>query len=478
MCATPSPDPIRPSSSGGGGELSSLPGIDVLLERSSELVARYGRAATKAALREVVGDVRNALRGGLAESAPPTQTLVAAAAETLGRRRPGPPRRVLNAAGVVVHTNLGRAPLSAAAQAAVADAAGYCDLEFDLDSGGRGARGAGLEALLAEAALLGGAVPGMPDVAGIAVNNAAAALVLALTALAQDRQVPVSRGELVEIGGSFRLPEIMAASGARLIEVGTTNRTRAGDYRAGEDVGMLLKVHPSNYRVTGFTAEPSVGELAAVARQRGVPLLHDIGSGLLTAPDPRRSPWAIGEPTLSGSLRAGADLVICSGDKLLGGPQAGLLVGRPALVDRCRRHPLARAVRLDKLRVAALVATLEAHLAADGAPDLPVWRMLQADVGLLAARCKVLATAVGGGAEVTEALTVVGGGAAPQQGVSGPVVRLPHAHPGVLAAALRAGDPPVVARVEREALWLDLRTVEPDDDVTLVRSIREALGAA
>ena len=428
--------------------LAMLPRIDALVAAAGDLVTRYGGTATTAALRRAVDEARRSLLdvGGVA---PGVDEVLAVAAADLAVRRPGPPRRVLNAAGVVIHTNLGRAPLSDSARRAVNEAAGYCDLEFDLASGGRGSRGARLEPLLAEAA-------GAP--AAIAVNNAAAALVLVLAALAGGREVLVSRGELVEIGGSFRLPEIMAASGARLVEVGTTNRTRATDYRAGADVALLLKVHPSNYRVTGFTEAPSVAALAAVARDRGVPLVHDVGSGLLDDAD---EPWLAEEPSLRGSLAAGADLVLCSGDKLLGGPQAGVLVGRPDLVAECRRHPLARALRLDKLRVAALIATLESHLRG-AREELPTWAMLAADPGALRRRATALASRVGGTVEDGE--TLVGGGSAPGAAVQSPVVRVPAAPPERVAARLRAGDPPVVARVEAGALWLDLRTVPEGSD--------------
>ncbi|MEX0659813.1 MAG: L-seryl-tRNA(Sec) selenium transferase, partial [Egibacteraceae bacterium] len=383
--------------------------------------------------------------------------LVAAAAADLDARRPGPPRPVVNAAGVVVHTNLGRAPLSAAARQAMADAAGYCDLEYDLASGRRGSRGARLDPLLAEAT---------SAEAGLAVNNCAAALVLSLAALALGRDVAVSRGELVEIGGSFRLPEIMAASGARLIEVGTTNRTRAGDYDV-EGVALLLKVHPSNFRISGFTEAPGVQALAEIARARGAPLVHDVGSGLLTD---RPEDWLAGEPSISGSLAAGADLVLASGDKLLGGPQAGLLVGRADLVERCRRHPLARALRLDKLRVAALVATLEEHLRGG---DVPTWAMLHADAGVLATRVSALAERLGG--EVADGATLVGGGSAPGLSVPSPVARVGAERPDAVAAALRAGDPPIIVRVDDGALWIDLRTVPAETDDLLAERLTAAL---
>jgi len=452
--------------------LAALPRVDALVDAAGALVERHGRAAATGALRAAVASARAALLAGDAAGADPA-ALVTAATAALDRRRPGPPRRVVNAAGIVVHTNLGRAPLSSAARAAVADAAGYCDLEYELAEGVRGARTARLEPLLVDAT---GAQ------AGTAVNNAAAALVLVLAALASGRDVVVSRGELVEIGGSFRLPEVMAASGARLLEVGTTNRTRAADYAAActrpdRDVALLLRVHPSNYRVTGFVETPTVPELAEVAATHGVPLVHDTGSGYLGgeldgAGQTRAASWLDGEPAVRDSLAEGSDLVLCSADKLLGGPQGGLLVGRQDLVERCRRHPLARALRLDKLRVAALCATLEAHVRG-AAREVPTWAALTADEAPLRARAGVLAAAVGG--EVVPAVTLVGGGSAPGAGVATPAVRVPTPAATAVAARLRAHDPPVVVRVVDGALLCDLRTVEPDDDAVLVAALRAAL---
>ncbi len=441
--------------------LAALPRVDALVAAAPQLVSAHGRAAATDALRAAVDRARATVMEGRGD-VPAVEDLVAAAGADLAARRPGPPRRVVNAAGVVVHTNLGRAPLSQAARRAVDEAAGYCDLEYDLATGARGARGARLEPLLAEAT---GAQ------AGIAVNNAAAALVLVLAALAAGREVLVSRGELVEIGGSFRLPEIMAAAGVTLVEVGTTNRTRAGDYHAGSDVALLLKVHPSNYRISGFVEEANVAQLAAVAgRHHGVPLVHDVGSGLLHDASDRA---LAGEPSVAASLRDGADLVICSGDKLLGGPQAGLVVGRIDLVASCARHPLARALRLDKLRVAALVATLEAHLRG-AVEEVPVWAALRADRAALDRRAAALADRVGG--TVTEGVTLVGGGSAPGQGVASPVVRLVCPRPDEVARELRDGAPPIVVRVADDAVEVDLRTVDPADDQVVAERLTAAAG--
>ncbi len=346
-------------------------------------------------------------------------------------------RPVLNATGVVLHTNLGRAPLSPAAVEAVTAAAGYVDVEFDVADGTRARRGRGTLAALRDA------VPEAQDV--LAVNNGAAALVLATTALAAGREVVVSRGEMVEIGDGFRLPDLIASTGARLREVGTTNRTHLRDYAEaiGPDTGCVLKVHPSNFRVQGFTSEVDVQALAGL----GVPVVVDIGSGLL-APHPLLPD----EPDARTALRHGASVVTASGDKLLGGPQAGLLLGRADILDQLRRHPLQRALRVDKLTLAALEATLRG-------PRTPAWQSLTADPGRLRERCETLAARAGG--EVVASDGAVGGGGAPGLALPGWAVALPEAY----APALRAGDPCVVARLERGACRLDPRcSPEADDD--------------
>jgi L-seryl-tRNA(Ser) seleniumtransferase len=445
-----------------------LPRIDELLEAAGDLVARYGRGASTGALRESVERARSSLLSGV-DASIDTDALVASAAELLAARRPEPLRPVINATGVVVHTNLGRAPLSAEAVEAMTGAASTCDLEYDLAGGSRGSRGARLAPLIAEAC-------GAED--GMAVNNAAGALVLALAALAAGKPVLVSRGELVEIGGSFRLPDILAASGARLVEVGTTNRTRAGDYAAAADghpdAALILKVHPSNFQVSGFTESVEVSELAALARARGLVLLHDVGSGLL---GPSDHAWLADEPDLHSSLSAGAHLAVCSGDKLLGGPQAGLIAGDAEHVTACRRHPLARALRLDKLRIAALQATLEAHLRGDRRA-IPVWRMLDAEPAALELRAMALAAACGGDADVAAGESVVGGGSAPGAVIPTALVRIACASPERVARHLRHGDVAVVARVDDGALWLDPRTVDPADDALLAQMVHAALAAA
>jgi L-seryl-tRNA(Ser) seleniumtransferase len=370
---------------------------------------------------------------------------------------------VINATGVLLHTNLGRAPLSAAARAALAASAGCTDVEFDLATGQRARRGRGALAALSAAC------PQAEDVH--VVNNNAAALVLAATALARGREIIVSRGEMVEIGDGFRLPDLLASTGARLREVGTTNRTTAADYAAaiGPGTGFILKVHPSNFRVLGFTSEATIAELAAMTAQAGthageagpVPVVADIGSGLL-APEPVLP----GEPDAATALASGADLVTASGDKLLGGPQAGLLLGRAGLITALRRHPLARALRVDKLTLAALEATLRGPATPTAtALHEPVQR-LRDRAGQLAARL----AARGLDARAVESDAVVGGGGAPG-------IRLPSAAvslPATLGASLRGNDPPVAGRIEDGRLLLDLRTVEPGHDDLLQAAVLAA----
>lgn len=371
----------------------------------------------------------------------------------LQRRGPASLAPVLNATGVVIHTNLGRAPLSPGARQALQDASGYVDVELDLATGRRSGRGtAAREALLA-------ACPAAED--ALVVNNGAAALVLATTALAAIREVVVSRGELVEIGAGFRLPDLITSTGARLREVGATNRTHRADYAAvlGPDTGCLLKVHPSNFRISGFTSAVPVAELRELADENDLPLVVDVGSGLL-APDPALPD----EPSLAEALEAGADVVIASGDKLLGGPQAGLALGRTETIRAMARHPLARALRADKLTLAALEGTLTG-----GTP--PVAAAVHADAARLRERAERLANAVGG--VVVPHDGRVGGGGAPGVPLAGWAVRLPEA----AASALRTGRPAVLPRVHDGACLVDPRCVPEADDACLEAAVRAALEA-
>jgi L-seryl-tRNA(Ser) seleniumtransferase len=410
----------------------SIPRTDVVLAdpRLAPAQARLGAAEVKTAVMAAQALARSG-------AIDPEDVIDVAVAQL--PRRATTLRPVLNATGVVLHTNLGRAPLSDAARAALDLASGFVDVELDLGSGVRARRGRGALSALRSA------VPAAGD--ALVVNNGAAALVLATTALAAGREVVVSRGELVEIGDGFRLPDLIASTGARLREVGTTNRTHVQDYAEaiGPGTGCVLKVHPSNFRVEGFTSEVTVEALAGL----GAPVVVDIGSGLLE-PDPLLP----AEPDAGSVLRAGAAVVTCSGDKLLGGPQAGLVLGAAETVERLRRHPLARALRVDKTTLAALEATLRG-------PRTPTWLALHADPDELRRRAEVLAAAVGGVVVASDG--VVGGGGAPGRTLPGWAVALP----AELAGLLRAGDPAVVGRVERDRCLLDLRCVPAEADAVL-----------
>ncbi|MBB4745092.1 L-seryl-tRNA(Ser) seleniumtransferase [Actinoplanes octamycinicus] len=419
-----------------------VPRTDAVLAdpRLQAAAERLGRDPVKAAVRVAQQQVRT---GELAP-AEVADAAVAALPATAGGLRP-----VLNATGVVLHTNLGRAALSSAAVDAMVAASGHTDVELDLDTGKRARRGRTALAALAAA------VPRAEAVH--VVNNGAAALVLAATALAAGREIIVSRGEMVEIGDGFRLPDLLESTGARLREVGTTNRTSPADYAAvvGPATGFILKVHPSNFVVRGFTSAAEIPQLTGL----GVPVVADIGSGLL-APDPLLP----GEPDAASTLRAGADLVIASGDKLLGGPQAGLLLGTSALVERLRRHPLARALRVDKLTLAALQATV-------AGPVPPTWQALRYDLDELRDRTTRLCRRLGlAGAEVIPSVAVVGGGGAPELQLPSWSLSLPSTY----AEPLRHADPPVVGRVDQGRLLLDLRCVPPSADEPLLRAILAA----
>jgi len=415
-------------------ELRDLPSVD-------ELTRSIGDPFAVPAARAVLARAREEIRAG----GDPGDLAARLETELASARAPAL-RRVLNATGVIVHTNLGRAPLPAAALERVLEVGrGYSNLEYDVTEGSRGSRQDHVTAILRR---LTGAE------SAIVVNNNAGAMLLALAALAEGREVLVSRGELIEIGDGFRIPDVLVRSGASLVEVGTTNRTRAADYeRAANEataLALLLRVHQSNFRVVGFTEQPSLAELAAVARRHGVPLLDDLGSGaLIDLSD---------EPTVQGSLAAGADLVCFSGDKLLGGAQAGIVVGRADLIERLRRHPLHRALRADKLGLAALEGTLLLYLdPARALSEVPVLRMLHEESGVVRARAERLAKAVGG--EVEETVARVGGGALPLSELPSFACTIEEA----LTAPLRLHEPPVVGIVRDGRLLLDCRTLSDDE---------------
>lgn len=444
-----------------------LPPLDRLMNDPAvaQLIPLYGRDQVRVQARRVV----EALRELLAADPPPPQAEVESAVAALPARIAaeieaalgGPLRRVVNATGVFLHTNLGRAPLPrAVAEALPALLDAYCDLELDLETGKRGQRNRRVERLLM--ALTGAE-------AAVVVNNNAAALVLALAALAKDREVVVSRGELVEIGGAFRIPEILAAAGARLVEVGATNRTRLADYEKAvrPETALLLKVFPSNFRQTGFVASVEPRSLVDLGRKTGVPVLVDEGSGLLR---PHGAPQLAGHPSLAELVEAGCDLACGSGDKLLGGPQAGLLVGRADLLERCRRHPLYRALRPDRTALAALEGVLRLHLAGASLPLDRLWP----DPGAHRARLERAAAALG--AEIVPAEAFVGGGSAPEVPIPGEALALPGND--ALLARLRQGDPPVIGYLRQGRLLLDLRTVDSEDDSVLLDAVKRALAAS
>lgn len=474
--------------------LRALPSVGAIIQEVTLQAEQYGEAPipqprVSQAARAVLRDARTALLTGQ----PVTTDLAALVAETAQRvataRQPAP-RPLINATGVIINTNLGRAPLSdAALDAITAVGGGYSALEYDLAHGERGSRQEPVRALLRE-------LLGAED--ALVVNNNAAGVLVALTALASGREVVISRGELVEIGGGFRIPDVLRQSGARLVEVGTTNRTRSDDFVAAitPDTALLLSVHPSNYRVIGFTAAPSLGALAELAHQRQLLLVHDLGSGALL----RTERWGLAhEPTPQESLATGADLVCFSGDKLLGGPQAGILAGNTDVIARIERHPLMRAVRIDKLTLAALAATLQAYYEDAAEHEIPIWRMIAAPLDQMKARATRWADALiraGIAASVQEGLSTIGGGSMPGEtlptwlcAITPPSsMKRPDDSPkdatddanedaaALLAARLRRanGQTPVVARVLRDQVLLDPRTVLPEQDSALLQAVRAA----
>lgn len=451
-------------------DLRKLPSVERLTQLVEEQVhGTHPRPLIIACAREVVDAVRERLLNNEAIDVDP-QTLLAEVQTLLGRRTAPTLTHAVNATGVIVHTNLGRAPLSDRAQRAMCDAArGYSTLEVETESGRRGSRHQHLEPLLTR---LTGAQ------AGFAVNNNAAAVLLALSALARGKEVVVSRGELVEIGGSFRLPDVMAQSGAALVEVGTTNRTYGKDYEQAltASTALILKVHRSNFVMDGFVHEASIDDLVDLGRRNGIPVMYDVGSGCLVDLRTRGLPY---EPTVPDALRAGSDIVTFSGDKLLGGPQSGMIVGQAPLLDRIRSNPLARAMRIDKLDIAALVATLQAYFDPEKVWDeIPVLRMLTADGESLRSRADDLKRQLSSKQprewqiDVIPTIAEVGGGSLPEAHLPSfaLAIRSPIAVDR-LDTALRSHQPPVFGRISEDALLLDVRTLLPGDDGIVVEAL-------
>jgi L-seryl-tRNA(Ser) seleniumtransferase len=443
-----------------------IPSVDALLRSGPgrRAASTLGRPLVKRTLEDVLAEARAAAAEG--EDPPPDEILLARAMGRASHAAQGMVV-VINATGVILHTNLGRAPLpERAARAAARAARSYTDIEVDRETGRRSKRGRHAEILLT-------AITGAE--AAMVVNNCAAALLLAVATLAKGRQVLVSRGELIEIGGEFRIPDILAASGAKLIEVGTTNRTRIADYRGGlsEKTALILKVHPSNYKMVGFTASPTSGDLAALARKHGIAFLYDVGSGLLH----HGHGHPVDEPSVSDALRDGADLVSFSGDKLLGGPQAGIVVGRADLVESLRRHPIARAVRVGRMEMAALEQVLSI-VAAGREEELPVFRMLRDSPDIVRLRAQALSETIGGeleGARVVKCGSAVGGGSMPGAELPSWGVRLRVPDAAAFAARLRTGTPAAFCRIQDGFVLLDCRTVSDEQVPHLARAVHYAL---
>jgi L-seryl-tRNA(Ser) seleniumtransferase len=431
--------------------------------------AQYGRTVVTTWVREVLAALRNGEAAYLPTDAAAVESLVVErVSERASQAAAQRLRKVINATGIVIHTNLGRAPLASAAIGAMVAAAECANVEIDLTTGQRGRRGAAVESLCqditgAEAALV--------------VNSCAAATLLALQTLAAGRGVVISRGQLIEIGGSFRLPDVFRQAGAELKEVGTTNRTRLADYAGaiGPDTAALLRVHPSNYRVTGFCESVDIAELVGLGKEHGLPVIDDVGSGCLYD----LSPYGLaGEPIVAESIRAGADLVLFSGDKLLGGPQCGVIVGKCGVVARLQANPLARTVRVDKLTLAALQGTLEIHRAGRAFAEIPVLQQLSLTVDEIRARAERLLTRLYAESDLPAAFALQavasasGGGALPEITVPSWGIAIASAHPDQFAQELRLGEPAVLARVQDNRVLVDLRTVLPHDEDALAKRLR------
>lgn len=447
-------------------EFRHLPSVDRLI--SAPAVRRaaegYPHETVAEAARRYLDEMRAFVAGGT--PCPPFEALAAGLADRLVLLGTVGPRPVINATGVIIHTNLGRAPLSESAIAALAAAAdGYNNLEIDLESGRRGSRNVHAEPILCQ---LTGAE------AALVVNNNASAVLLALTALARRKEVIVSRGHAVEIGGKFRIPDVMRQSGAKLVEVGTTNRTYLSDYEQAitPRTGALLRVHSSNFRIIGFAEEVSIQELAELGRRHGIPVLDDLGSGCLLD----TTVFGLGkEPRPQESIAAGADLAMFSGDKLLGGPQAGIIVGRREIIEKIKKHPLTRAVRIDKVRLAALAATLIHYLKGEAVSKIPVWRMIALPLEEIERRAEQWVREIGGKAYVESGESAIGGGSLPGATLPTRLVVIPmRGETKVHEAAhmLRRQTPPIIARIEKNALVLDPRTVLQEED----SAVKEALG--
>jgi len=447
-------------------DLRSLPAVDQLLRThvAAEIVAEYGRPITLEAIRVVLDDIRKHVSAG--DTIPQRSTILQQVRDQVKGWLKPTLLPVINATGVILHTNLGRAPLSQAALRAIQNiAVGYCNLEYDLFPGSRGSRSTHTEALLARLTTA---------EAALVVNNNAAAVLLVLTALARRKNVVISRTQLVEIGGGFRVPDIMSQSGARLVEVGTTNQVHLSDYELAlkGSAALVLHAHHSNFRIIGFAAEPPLKEMVELSHQFGVPVIDDLGSGAIL--DTARFGLSH-EPTVQESLAAGADLVCFSGDKLLGGPQAGIIVGRKDQLERVRKHPLARAVRADKLCLAALSATLLHYLKDEAEREIPVWQMISLTPEQVRARAHHWLEVIGKG-EIIPGQSTVGGGSLPEETLPTFLLALQMRQLNRALVKLRAMNPPIIARVENDRLVFDPRTVLPEQNGALLVGLQNLLG--
>ncbi|NIM93226.1 MAG: L-seryl-tRNA(Sec) selenium transferase [Anaerolineales bacterium] len=446
--------------------LRSLPSVDRMLqpEQVEQYIMQFGRPLTLEAIRVTLDQARISIQEG--KSVPTEEALIEEVGQTLESWLAPTLRPVINATGVIIHTNLGRAPLSEEAQLAMQDiAGGYSTLEFNMKSGRRGKREQHCESLILR---LTGAE------AAFVVNNNAAAMLLALTALAKRKEVVISRSQLIEIGGGFRIPDVMKQSGAKLVEVGTTNRTHLHDFETAltERTALILQAHHSNFKIIGFTTEPTLEELVELGDRHTIPVLHDLGSGALLD----TAQFGLGhEPTVQESLQAGASLIGFSGDKLLGGPQAGILVGRKSILDRLRKHPLARAVRPDKLCLAALSATLQHYLKDEALEKIPIWRMIAAPEEAIKDQAKRWRERLDWG-EVVPGRSTVGGGSLPEETLPTWLLALAVKKPNAFAKGLREGHSPIIARIEDDRVLLDPRTVLPAQEDDLLETLSKMSG--